>query len=558
MLPKANSYEECLANFSWAIPDHYNIGVDVCDRQDPTARALIFDHGQGEPDVWTFGDFKKASNKLANALTALGLNTGDRVGILLGQRPETATGHLACFKAGLISIPLFTLFGPDALQFRLANAEAKAVITDRAGAETLATLRGTLPALAHVIVIQQSSDGSDGLSYESLIDKASDQFTPVPSKADDPALVIYTSGTTGNPKGALHAHRVLLGHLPGVEFPHDFAPQKGDLFWTPADWAWIGGLLDVLLPAWHHGLPVLAHRARKFDPEEAFHLMAKHSVRNTFLPPTALKLMRQVPDVAHIGHQLRSVASGGETLGAELLDWGRDAFGLTINEFYGQTECNLVVGNNSRVLPVRPGSMGKAIPGHSVAVIDPSGTPLPPGEAGLIAIHTGDPVMFLGYLNNPEATADKFIGDWLVTGDTGQIDGEGYLWFAGRDDDVITSAGYRIGPAEIEDCLLKHPAVQMAAAIGVPDPLRTEAVKACIVLSPGQEATAELAKEIQSFVKTQLAAHEYPRIVEFVEALPMTTTGKIMRRVLRQEAVERLENPHRELENPHRDKEEKP
>jgi acetyl-CoA synthetase len=334
---------------------------------------------------------------------------------------------------------------------------------------------------------------------------------------------------------------VLLGHLPGVELPNEFFPAPGDRFWTPADWAWIGGLFDVLLPSLHHGVPVVAHRFAKFDPERAFDLIARHGVRNAFLPPTALKLMRQVPDpLSRHALAMRSLCSGGETLGTGLLDWGHSVFGLTINEFYGQTECNLVVGNCASILPVMPGSMGKPIPGHEVAIVDQAGTPLPDGETGAIAIRRGDPVMFLGYWNNAEATEAKFAGpqmQWMLTGDLGRRDGDGYLHYVGRDDDVITSAGYRIGPGEIEDCLAAHPAIAMAAVIGVPDPLRTEAVKACIVLAEGTPPSDGLKAEIQEHVKRRLAAHEYPRIVEFVDALPMTATGKIMRRVLRERHV---------------------
>lgn len=332
----------------------------------------------------------------------------------------------------------------------------------------------------------------------------------------------------------------MLGHLPGVELPHDFFPQPGDLFWTPADWAWIGGLIDVLLPAWHHGVPVLAHRARKFDPEEAFALIARHKVRNAFLPPTALKLMRQVdnPRARH-SFALRSIGSGGETLGEELNAWARKTFDLTINEFYGQTECNLIVGNCNAVMEVRPGSMGRAIPGHDVAIIDDDGRPLPDGETGNIAVRRPDPVMFLEYWQNPKATAEKFIGDWLITGDLGSRDSDGYFWFKGRADDVITSAGYRIGPSEIEDCLLKHPAVAMAAVVGSPDPVRTEIVKAFIVPRTGVETSDALAEDIRNFVRDRLAAYEYPREIEFTDSLPMTATGKIIRRTLKQRELER-------------------
>jgi acetyl-CoA synthetase len=324
---------------------------------------------------------------------------------------------------------------------------------------------------------------------------------------------------------------VLLGHLPGVEFPHEFFPRPGDLFWTPADWAWIGGLLDVLLPAWHHGVPVLAHRMAKFDPERAFRLIAEHGVRNLFLPPTACKLMRQV--AAPPALAVRTVGSGGETVGAELIEWGRRVFGTTINEFYGQTECNLVVSNCAAVMPPRPGSMGRAVPGHRVAVVDRAGNVVPDGDLGLIAVKKPDPVMFLGYWGKPADTAQKFAGDWLITGDQGRRDADGYFSFVGRDDDVITSGGYRIGPGEIEDCLIKHPAVAMAAAVGIPDPVRTEIVKAFVVVKPGARADSALAAELQEFVRTRLAAHEYPRRIEFVDTLPLTATGKIIRRELR-------------------------
>jgi acetyl-CoA synthetase len=320
-----------------------------------------------------------------------------------------------------------------------------------------------------------------------------------------------------------------------VEFPHNFFPEESDLFWTPADWAWIGGLIDVLFPSWHHGIPVLAYRARKFDPEFAFYLMAKHGIRNAFLPPTALKLMRQVQDPQNRhAYRIRSIGSGGETLGQELLDWGKETLGITINEFYGQTEVNLVVANCARIMDVRPGSMGKAVPGHVVEIVDDNGRLLPPGETGNVAIQRPDPVMFLEYWKNPAATQQKFVGNWCLTGDMARKDEDGYLWFVGRDDDLITSSGYRIGPGEIEDCLIQHPAVAMAAVIGSPDDVRTEIVKAFLVLNPGASPDKSLEKEIRDFVRKKLAAHEYPREIEFVNELPMTATGKIIRKKLRE------------------------
>lgn len=359
-------------------------------------------------------------------------------------------------------------------------------------------------------------------------------FVSADTAADDPALIIYTSGTTGPSKGALHAHRVLLGHLPGVEMSHGGFPMPGDCIWTPADWAWIGGLLDVLLPALFHGVPVVAHRAAKFEPEAAFRLIADCGVRNLFLPPTAIKMMRTEPDPrGRFGISLRSVASGGESLGGELLDWGRQALGVQINEFYGQTECNMVVSSCDAWFAAQPGAIGKAVPGHRVQIVGEDGTIAPSGVEGDIAVRSPDPVMFLGYWNQPEATQEKYRGPWLITGDRGVMDEEGFIHFLGRADDVITSAGYRIGPGEIEDCLIRHPAVLQAGVVGVPDALRTEVVTAFVVPRGGVEGDDALAADLQDHVRTRLGAHQFPRRVIFLDALPMTTTGKIMRRELR-------------------------
>ena len=535
MLKQAKDYRTLCDTFRWDVPEFYNIGVDICDKwaHQPDRLALIYDDDTGQTRRYTFRDLKRRSNRLANGLKAMGIGIGDRVGILLPQRPETAISHIGLYKLGAIAIPLFTLFGTDALAYRLENSQARGVITDAANLPKILSIRDTLPQLRVIIVTD--GDAPEGVvAFQDLLSRGSDAFTPVQTRADDPALIIYTSGTTGPPKGALHAHRVLLGHLPGVEFPHNFFPREDDRFWTPADWAWIGGLIDVLFPSWHHGITVVAHRARKFDPEEAFQLMAKHRIRNAFMPPTALKLMRQIPE-SSVPHdfKMRTIGSGGETLGEELLEWGRRILGVTINEFYGQTECNLVVGNCSEVMPILPGSMGRPIPGHAVAVVDKDGHPLPAGRVGEIAVHSPDPVMFLEYWKNPQATGKKIINDWSLTGDLARMDDDGYLWFVGRKDDLITSSGYRIGPAEIEECIMKHQAVSMVAVIGRPDPVRTEIVKAFIVPRDASLATSETAREIQQFVKQRLAAHEYPREIEFTDSLPMTATGKIMRRELK-------------------------
>ncbi|UCF85204.1 MAG: acyl-CoA synthetase [Desulfobacteraceae bacterium] len=541
MLKPGKTYEEVYEAFHWDIPEFYNIGVDICDKwaHQRYRLALIFENEKGQVQQYTFWDLKRLSNRFANGLQAQGIKTGDRVGILLPQSPETAISHIAIYKTGGIAIPLFTLFGTDALEYRLSNSQAKGIITDEANINKILEIWEGLPDLKVVIVT--GGEKQEGLlDFWELIEKGVTDFRPVRTKADDPALIIYTSGTTGPPKGALHAHRTLLGHLPGVEFPHNFFPKEEDLFWTPADWAWIGGLIDVLFPSWHHGIPVVAHRAKKFDPEEVFHLLSKYGIRNAFMPPTALKMMRQVKDPAsRHDYQMRTIGSGGETLGEELLDWGKEVMGLTINEFYGQTECNLVVGSCSEVMETRPGSMGRSIPGHIVEVVDDVGKPVRAGTVGEVAIQSPDPVMFLEYWKDPEATKEKYIGDWLLTGDLAKRDEDGYFWFVGRKDDVITSSGYRIGPAEIEDCLMKHPSVSMVAVIGSPDKVRTEVVKAFVVLNSEVTPGPEIEEDIKKFVKVRLAAYEYPREIEFVSELPMTATGKIMRKELKKLEIER-------------------
>jgi acetyl-CoA synthetase len=541
MLKKGKDYAAVFGSFAWKVPEFYNIGVDICDKWagQRYRLALIYENDQGRTEQYSFWDLKRLSNQLANALTAREIGRGDRMGILLPQCPEAAIAHIAAYKLGAIAVPLFTLFGPDALEFRLSNSGARVVVTDAANLEKIAQIKDRLPDLRLVIVTSGEAE-PPAVGFRQLLQDASEIFKPIKTRADDPALIIYTSGTTGPPKGTLHAHRVVLGHLPGVEFFHNFFPRKGDCYWTPADWAWIGGLIDVLLPSWHHGVPVVAHRFKKFDPEEAFFFLSKYGIRNAFMPPTALKLMRQVKNPRQrYRYALRTIGSGGETLGEELLAWGREVFGITVNEFYGQTEVNLIVGNCSQIMDAKPGSMGRPIPGHNLEIVDPEGHVLPAGEAGEVAVRRPDPVMFLEYWRNPQATRAKFIGDWCLTGDLARKDEQGYLWFVGRRDDLITSAGYRMGPGEIEDCLIKHPAVAMAAVVGAPDEVRGEIVKAFIVLKPGFEAGPALKDEIRQFVRTRLAAHEYPREIKFLPELPMTATGKIMRKNLRQIQTER-------------------
>ena len=536
MLPRVKDYDSLRRQFQWRVPSRYNIGVDVCDRwaeKEPDRLAILHARPDGRDVPITYGWLRDTSNRLANALRAHGIGRGDRVSILLPQSPEVAAIHIAIYKLGAVALPLAVLFGVDALSYRLENSGAKALITNAWGVERIAEIRNELPELKLVLSLDGPSDGARGFADE--LSRASSDFAPVDTSPDDPAMMVYTSGTTGQPKGALHGHRVLIGHFPGVETHHDFLPQPGDRLWTPADWAWAGGLLNVLLPGLHYGVPVVARRFEKFDPEEAFALIARAQIRNAFIPPTALRMLRAAPNPkGRYAINMRSIGSGGESLGAETYEWGKSAFGLVINEFYGQTECNIVLAACNAIGVSKAGAIGKPVAGHTVGIIDNDGNELKPGETGQIAVKRPDPVMFLEYWGKPEATRDKFIGDWMTTGDQGVMDDEGYVSFVGRDDDVITSAGFRIGPGEIEDCLIRHPAVALAAAVGKPDALRTEIVKAFIVLKKGFAASDTLASDIQGFVKTRLSAHEYPREVAFIDDMPMTTTGKVIRRLLRE------------------------
>ena len=545
MLNKADSYEDLYAGFQWEIPSSFNMGVDVCDKHaaaTPDKPGLIVAGPDSDDVIYTFRDLKRLSDQLANLLIAKGVRRGDRVGIFLSQSVEAAIAHVAAWKMGAISIPLFTLFGEDALSFRLQDSGAKALITDIDQLHKLDGIRADLPALETVLVVGAEKDGGDFADFWNAMAAAGDTFDPVDTAAEDPSFICYTSGTTGNPKGALHAHRTMFGHLSGMEMFHDLFPEPGDLMWTPADWAWIGGLMNCLMCSWHHGVTNLAYRAKKYDPEEALRLMAKYGVRNSFMPPTALNLMRQVPDIPSFGTDLRTVAVAGEPMGAELLQWGRDSFGLTFNEYYGQTECNLVLANCQRIMEVKPAHMGRAAPGHLVEVIDEDGKVLPPGSEGEIGVKAaGDPVLLLQYWNNKEASDAKIANGFWRMGDAAVKDEDGYFRFVGRADDVITTAGYRVGPGEIEDCLTKHPAVALAAAVGVPDPVRTEAIKVFIKLADGHNGGPGLEDEIRAYVKTRLSPHEYPRLIEFVSELPMTATGKIRRKELRDAEIAKLE-----------------
>ena len=505
----SRDYKTLRDGFRWDLPDRLNIARQ-CLSGVPDALAIMDLSGATRADI-TRGALDDMSARLAGALVARGVVVGDRVGVLRSQDAWCAAAHLAIWRIGAISVPLFKLFQLEALRTRVSDAACRFVVTDEEG-------RGLMGDLAQPI-----------LPEKGLSDHPETAFAE--TGPETPACLIYTSGTTGAPKGALHGHRMLTGHLPGVEMSHDFLGQEGDCLWTPADWAWIGGLFDVLMPGLALGVPVVAARMVKFTPEACLEIVRQASVRNVFFPPTALRMLKAA-DAKLPG--LRSVASGGEPLGAEMLAWGREALGVTINEFYGQTECNMVASSCGALFEAKPGAIGKAVPGFEVAVIDDDGRET--DDEGDIAVRSGAASMMLEYWNKPEETQEKFRGNWLITGDRGVIE-DGFIRFVGREDDVITSGGYRIGPAEIEDCLLTHPAVATVGVVGKPDPVRTEIVKAYVVLKEGFSPTEG---ELQEWVKTRLAAYSYPREIAFLDALPMTVTGKVIRKALKARAAGEL------------------
>jgi acetyl-CoA synthetase len=549
MLPAAASYEALRRSFAWDIPERCNIARLCCDdwaARDPERLAVRLLDDQGARHDLSYGGLRALSNQMAHAFSGLGLGLGERIGVLLPQALETPAAHIAIYKMAAIAVPLFMLFGPDALEHRVVDAGIRLIVTNRDGAAKLRAMSAEAQAGLVILTTDAAQSDLQTQDLHALLAGQPETFEPQDTGPDDPALIIYTSGTTGAPKGVLHGHRVVWGHLPGMQTYLDLVPLAGPVeaarhsdqplfYWTPADWAWIGGLINVMLSGLALGLPLLAHRFAKFDGAVALAFMEREQVALSFLPPTALKLMRAAYPEAYPGQlALRALGSGGEPLGEEMLAWGRKVLGLTINQFYGQTECNLIVSCCSALMQGPPASMGRAVAGHAVAVIDPaSGGFAAAEELGAIAVRSPDPAMFLRYWNRPEATRDKFVGSWMLTGDQGWQDSEGWITFQGRDDDVITSAGYRIGPSSIEDCLMRHPAVLMAAVIGKPDPQRTQIVKAFVVLAEGQSDSPALQAELQDLVRQRLAAHEYPREIEVVSALPMTATGKIQRAQLR-------------------------
>jgi acetyl-CoA synthetase len=555
----ADAHARLHAGFVWQVPERLNIAQLCCRRwaagADAAARAaVLWEHEGGACGTLSYGQLQAEASRLSHALVRLGVRRGDRVAVVMPQRPHTAVAHMALYQMGAVAMPLSNLFGPEALAYRLQDSGAVLALVDETGVQNLRAARPECPALRSVVVVGAPPDEPAGeRAWDEVLAASRRRSFPLcDTAADDPAVLIYTSGTTGPPKGALIPHRALVGNLSGFVCSQNWFGADGDeVFWSPADWAWTGGLMDALLPTLYFGRPIVAWQGR-FEPETAFGLMQRHGVTHTFLFPTALKaMMKAVPQPRQrFNLQLRAVMSAGEAVGDAVFDWCRQSLGVTVNEMFGQTEINYVVGNCSSYVdregrrraawPALPGSMGRAYPGHRVAVIDEQGQECPRGTAGDVAVHRldvhghADPVFFLGYWRNDAATAAKFTGDgWCRTGDTAVMDEAGYLWYQGRSDDVFKVAGYRIGPSEVENCLVKHPAVANAAVVPKPDADRGAVVKAYVVLAPGHHGDERLVEALQQHVRSLLAPYEYPKEIEFIDSLPMTTTGKVQRRVLR-------------------------
>lgn len=553
-------HDELHRRFRWHVPERFNIAEACCGRwarDTPNATAIHHEHENGGAVKRSYAELQADADRLAQALQRLGVARGDRVAVVMPQRFETAVAHIAIYQLGAVAMPLSMLFGPDALEYRLNDSQARVAIVDESAIDNLLAARPACPRLQAVLAVGAATGRGD-LDWVAALAESGGRPTPVQTAADDAAVLIYTSGTTGPPKGALIPHRALIGNLSGFVCsqnwfgfdPADPAARSRAVFWSPADWAWTGGLMDALLPTLYFGRPIVAYQGR-FSPEKAFELMQRYRVTHTFLFPTALKaMMKAVPEPRRrYALALRAIMSAGEAVGDAVFDYCATRLGVTVNEMFGQTEMNYVVGNCAAMWPARPGSMGRAYPGHRIAVIDDAGRECPRGTPGDVAVHRRDrhghpdPVFFLGYWNNDEATRRKFTGDmadsWCRTGDTAVMDADGYLWYQGRSDDVFKAAGYRIGPSEIENCLVKHPAVANAAVVPKPDPERGALVKAYVVLAAGARGDAALVDELQRHVRGKLAPYEYPKEIEFIDALPMTTTGKVQRRVLRLQEEER-------------------
>lgn len=545
--PEYETYEQAHREFEWEFPDGYNLAWDLLRKHDDTGRPALYQaYPDGRRETYTFRDLDSLSNQVAHALEARGVERGDRVAIVVPQKPANPLTHLACWKIGAISLPLSVLFGPDALQYRLADSGANVVVADESVLDTVREVRGDCPDLEHIISVDADDPGEDIEHFEQMRADNDAEYDIADTDEDTPAIIIYTSGSTGSPKGVLHTHGLWAGHCPAffMYFEQDVFDST---YWTPADWAWIGALGDIVFPAWHYGQPVVSYPMGSFDAETAFELAEEFGVTDTFLPPTAIRMLMNVESpTEQYDLELETICSGGEPLTPEILDWADRALeGVAVNELYGQTEANLLVTNCREWFPAQAGSMGRPVVGHDVSIVDQeTGSQLEDGEVGMIAVaRNNDPVMFEKYWNQPEKTASASIEGpdgttWHLTDDLGYRDEDGYFWFKTRDDDVIITSGYRVGPGEVERAILEHPDVEQVGVVGIPDETRGEIIKAFV--KPTAEATAEtsLKDEIQDIVRDNLAKYEYPREIAFTDELPTTTTGKIQRRKLRDREAE--------------------
>lgn len=530
--------DDARARHRWNIPDDYSVVEDCLlrhqDRADDT--CLIFDDDEGPVQRWSWGRMLEAVNRFANALHALGVGRGDVVAIYLPQRPENAIAHFAAYRLGALSLPISKLFAPDAVRFRLAHVRAKVFVAEAEVADRFADVLRELPDLAAFVVVD---GGNRPNAFETLVAKASSSFTPTaPTSADDPFLLMFTSGTTGNPKAVVHHARALAAHN-GADYVFNFF-RPHDLYFSSADWAWIGGLADGLLAVWPYGVPILASNAR-FDPERTLRMVERHGATCGLYAPTALKRLRELPKVRErfSGLRLRSIFSGGETVSSELRRFALEEMGCELNIGYGQTEANYLVGTCGALEAAPADALGKGFPGHDIRIVNEAGEPVSAGELGSIAVRRDDPVVMAGYFENPRAYEERFVGDWYLTGDTGWQDDRGFIFFKGRIDDVIKTSGYRVGPGEVEAAIFAVSGVASCAVIGVPDPRVGESIKAFVTVMPGVTPSPELTARIQEHVRSVLAVHEYPREIEYVDEMPMTVTGKIRRRDLREMEIER-------------------
>lgn len=538
---RPGTYEEMVASFDWEVPERYNIGVDTVDKHATDRLAMLWEDWEGNERRLTFGDIKTLSNRIANVLADAGVNEGDRVAVMLPSVPETAAAFVASYKLGAVLLSLSQLYGDDGIAHRLSDSEAKILITDGKNRARLEGMGGRVSSLERVVVLNAGDSLVDGdLDLDEAMGAASEEFTPVDTRADDPAQLYYSSGTTGQAKGILHAQRYLLGHNE-YEFCHDV--REDEVFHSTGEWAWIAGIVPGLLGPWRYGVPVAVFQRKggAYDPAQTFRLLEKHQVGNLFTTPTALRAMTQAKDPgSEYDIKLRIACSAGEPLNPEVIRWFQSQFGIPVLDYYGLTESYPLCGNFPTV-DIRHGSMGKPLPGWEVKLLEVgSEQEVARGEAGEIClVARSNPHYPLGYWNRPEDTEEVFGGDYFRTKDVARMDEDGYVWYEGRADDVIISAGYRIGPFEVESAILELPEVVEAAAVASPDEQRGHIVKAFVRLAPEVEGSDELVDKIKQHVRKAYAAYAYPREVEFVVDLPKTLTGKIRRIDLREAETER-------------------